>query len=47
MQDANVLSEKEVKEAIAEKYNVPLENVMNLKYSYIIIKKDGEKNVHD
>lgn len=49
MQDAKVLNQKEVREIIADYYKIPIENVINSKYSYIIIdkeEKDGDK-VHD
>lgn len=40
MQNAVVLNQKEVREILAEYFNLPIENVINSKYSYIIIKKE-------
>lgn len=49
MQNAKVLSQKEVKAIIAEHFNIPENKVAVLKYSYMIItdddpeeKKEGE-----
>jgi hypothetical protein len=39
-------NKKEVREILADYFNIPIENVINSKYSYIIIKKeesDGRK----
>lgn len=44
MQNAKVLNEKEVKEALAKVYNVPVENIMKLKYSFVIIEKEEDGN---
>lgn len=52
MQNAKVLSEKEVRECIAEKYHVPANCISRLKYSYVILdekEKESEakkNNVH-
>ena len=46
MQNTVVLNQKEVREILADYFNIPIENVINSKYSYIIIKKeesDGRK----
>ena len=37
MQDAKVLSQQEVREILADYFNVPKESVINSKYSFIII----------
>lgn len=37
MQDAKVLNQQEVREILAEYFNVPKEAVINSKYSFIII----------
>lgn len=50
MQNAKVLNQKEVREILAEYFNLPIENVINSKYSYIIIEKEqknGRENIHD
>jgi hypothetical protein len=41
-----ILNQKEVREILADYFNILIENVINSKYSYIIIKKeesDGRK----
>jgi hypothetical protein len=46
VQNAVVLNQMEVREILADYFNIPIENVINSKYSYIIIKKeesDGRK----
>lgn len=51
MKNAKVLSQNEVKEILAEYFNVPVENVMSTKYSYIITEREdgqnGRENVHN
>ena len=49
MQNAKVLSQKDVKEILAKYYNVPLTNITTTKYSFIIIEKEEEEkqDVHD
>lgn len=47
MQNAEVLNEKEVREAIAEKYRVSVDEVMRMKYSYIIVRREKQDNVHN
>lgn len=43
MQNAIVLNQKDVKDALAKLYKVPVENVMNTKYSYVITLNDANK----
>ena len=45
MQDAKVLSQQEVREIIAEFFCVPVSNVINSKYSFIVIGDTKEKNI--
>ena len=40
MQNAKVLNQKDVKDVLADYFNVPPERVINSKYSYIIIEKE-------
>ena len=47
MQNAKVLSQKEVKAIIAEHFGVDEEQVINSKYSYIIIDKEEMNNEDD
>lgn len=42
MKDAIVLETADIKQILAEKYNVPINNVTKTQYSYIIIKGDKE-----
>ena len=37
MQDAKVINQAEVREILADYFNVPKESVINSKYSYIVI----------
>jgi len=39
MKDAIVLEANEIKEIIAEKFEVPVENVIKAQYSYFVIKE--------
>lgn len=45
MQNAKILNQQEIKEIIAKHFCVPINNVINSKYSYIVIEKTEEKNV--
>ena len=51
MKNAKVLSQKEVKDILAEHFGVKPEDVISTKYSYIITEsedsKDGRENIHD
>lgn len=47
MQNAKVLSQKEVKAIIAEHFNIPETKVAVLKYSYMIITDDDEEKKED
>lgn len=45
MQRGKILNQQEVREILAEYFDVPKENVINSKYSFIIIEKgetDGD-----
>ena len=42
MQDAKILNQQEVREIIAEYFGIPVNNVINSKYSYIVIGADKE-----
>ncbi len=49
MQDAKILNQQEVREIIAEYFGIPVSNVINSKYSYIVIgtsekEADSEKD---
>ena len=47
MQNAKVLSQKEVKAIIAEHFGIPETKVAVLKYSYMIITDDDEEKKED
>ena len=40
MKDAIALDANEIKKIIAEKFGVPVENVVKAQYSYFVIKED-------
>ena len=42
MQKGIVLNQQDVREIIAEHFGVPAEDVINSKYSYIVIEKGGQ-----
>ena len=44
MKNGKILSQQDVKEIIAEHFNIPIENVINTKYSYIIVEDEVKKN---
>lgn len=44
MQNAKILNEKEVREAIAEKYNLPVECIGKMRYSYVIMAEPTKDN---
>lgn len=44
MQNAKVLSQKEVKAIIAEHFDVPENKVVTSRYSYMIITDDDSQN---
>ena len=47
MKEGIVLESSDIKEIIAEYFNVPIENVVQTKYSYIVIKGKEKKNEGD
>lgn len=47
MQNAKVLSQKEVKAIIAKHFGIPETKVAVLKYSYMIITDDDEEKKED
>lgn len=51
MQNAKMLSQKDVKEILAKHFNVPISNITTTKYSFIVVEKDELKeerpDVHD
>lgn len=47
MKQAKVLNQKEVRSIIAEHFGVSEEQVINSKYSYIVIDKEENDNEND
>lgn len=47
MQNAKVLNQKDIKEILADYFNIPIECVICSKYSYIIIDKEESPNEND
>ncbi len=43
MKDAKILDANEIKKMIAEKFNVPIENVIKMQYSFAVVLNDKEK----
>lgn len=43
MRSGIVLSSEEVRNIIAEHYNVPVDDVIKAKYSYVVIDAKGER----
>ena len=49
MQNAKVLNQKDIREILADYFNVSLDQVINSKYSYIILEEKEKTNgkIHD
>lgn len=47
MKNAKVLDQNEVKEVLADYFNVPPECIIKSKYSYIIIEKERDTHEND
>lgn len=47
MQNAKVLNQKDIKEILADYFNVSAERVINSKYSYIILEEKKEDNTDE
>ena len=48
MKNAKVLDQKDVRKILAEYFKVPLECVVNTKYSYVIMdSEDKDDDIHD
>lgn len=49
MQNAKVLNQKDIREILADYFNVSLDQVINSKYSYIILEEKEKNNgkIHD
>ncbi len=43
MKQAFVIDANEIRQILAEKFNVPVENVIKSKYSFTVIKNDDEQ----
>lgn len=44
MKDAKVLGPDDIKEMLAEKFSVPVKNIIKTQYSYTVITDDDEKS---
>lgn len=44
MQNAKVLNQKDIREILADYFNVSLDQVINSKYSYIILEEKEKTN---
>lgn len=47
MQKARVLSQRDIKEILADYFSIPQELIITTKYSYIILEKEKENNEDD
>lgn len=52
MQNAKMLSQKDIKEILAKHFNVPISNITTTKYSFIILENNeleevNKQDVHD
>lgn len=44
MKDAKILDANEIKELIAKEFDVPIENVIKMQYSFAVILKEEVEN---